>query len=92
MVLYGKAGPAVFQQWMTVEKTGGGWSETRQKFEYYTVSHPDAEKAVKKMMGGCKKQGPEIKAGVDEDLWKYLEQCGGVMKMDGELPVPPDTG
>ncbi|MHB1087102.1 MAG: hypothetical protein ACYCZ0_05135 [Minisyncoccota bacterium] len=92
MVLYGKAGPAVFQQWESVEKTGSGWSETRQKFFYYTVSRPDADKALKKMMSGCKKQGREIIAGIDADLWRYLDQCGGVMKMDGELPVPPDTG
>ncbi len=89
MVLYGKAGPDVFQQWVSVERTGSGWSETRQKFFCYTISRPDARKALKKKMAGFSKQGPEIRAGIDADLWRYLDQCGGVMKMDGELPSPP---
>lgn len=92
MAIYGKAGPAVFQQWATLERPSDGGSGTWQKVRYYTVSLADAKEAVKKKMRGFKKDGPEIIAGVEEDLFGFLQKYGGVMKFDGELPAPPDTG
>ena len=88
MALYGTAGPAVFQQWLWIKCEWKGSTETREKLRYYTVCLPESRNKATQKMGHCDKEGSEIETGVDEDIFNWLKQNGGVLKLEGELPLP----